>query len=238
MGVLFPLAGLVLKHRPHDMGLTPDGEPTGDLVRPTGTRQWTRTQALQTASLRSIMAAFGIGMMVQIGFLTYQVTLFAQSFGAQSISATVSATAVSALLGRLALARFADQIDDRMTAAVVLLAAALALGVVALFPLPAVLVAASVVFGFTVGNVTTLSPIIVRREFGPASFGAVFGVASAAIQLATSLGPGFYGLLHDLSGSYRPALFMAAALDTLAAAIVMIGRHRPRHSSATRSRAT
>jgi hypothetical protein len=42
------------------------------------------------------------------------------------------------------------------------------------------------------GNVTTLSPIIVRREFGAQAFGLVFGVTSCGTQLATALGPSFY----------------------------------------------
>jgi hypothetical protein len=52
------------------------------------------------------MATFGIGMMVQIGFLTHQVTLLTQSVDPLVVSITVSSTAVSALAGRLALARF------------------------------------------------------------------------------------------------------------------------------------
>ena len=227
VAVLLPLAGLVLKHRPQDMGLVPDGKPSGNTAMSRDTRQWTRVKASRTFALRSVMATFGIGMMVQIGFLTHQVTLLSQSFGTSATSATISATALSALFGRLALARFADQVDNRMTTAVVLMLAALALGTLALRPVPAVLVGASILFGFTVGNVTTLSPIIVRREFGAASFGAVFGIASSAIQLATAFGPGFYGLLHDAFGSYSPALLMAAALDILAAAIVMLGRRGP-----------
>ena len=57
-----------------------------------------------------------------------------------------------------------------------------------LFPVPSVLIGASIVFGLTVGNVTTLSPIIVRREFGAQAFGLVFGVASCGIQLALPWG--------------------------------------------------
>jgi MFS family permease len=227
VAVLFPLAAFVLKRRPQDIGLVPDGEPSGDLLMPVDARQWTRIEAFQSFPLRSVILTFGIGMMVQIGFLTHQVTLLAQSFGTWGTSATISATAVSALLGRLVLARFADQIDDRITAAVVLVMAAFALGMLAFIPVLWILVGACVLFGLTVGNVTTLSPIIVRREFGAASFGAVFGVASAGIQLATALGPGFYGLLHDAFGSYRPALLMAAALDLFAAAVVMVGRRGP-----------
>jgi cyanate permease len=93
--------------------------------------------------------------------------------------------------------------------------------------------------GLTVGNVTTLQPIIVRREFGAASFGAVFGVASCGIQLVTALGPGFYGVLHDVCRGYRVPLLLAAALDVVAAITIVFGRPRPRAMlDRTRSAAT
>jgi MFS family permease len=165
--------------------------------------------------------------MVQIGFLTHQVTLLAQSVDRLAVSLTVSATAVAALAGRLALARFADQIDARATTATALLISAVSLGAMGLFPVASVLVGASIVFGLTVGNVTTLSPIIVRQEFGARAFGLVFGVASCGIQLATALGPALYGLMRDAFGSYHPALIGAAALDVVAASVVIAGRRKP-----------
>lgn len=226
LAVLLPLAGLVLRHRPQDMGLFPDGLPRGHSATTTNAPCWTRLTALRTTALRTVMATFGLGMMVQIGFLTHQVTLLAQSLSTLAVSMTISATAVAALCGRLALARFADQIDVRVAAATVLLLAACALGVMGLFPSPFVLVGASIIVGLTVGNVTTLSPIIVRREFGAPGFGAVFGVASCGIQLTTALGPSFYGLLYDAFGSYHNALIMAAVLDLVAATIVLLGRRK------------
>jgi MFS family permease len=165
--------------------------------------------------------------MVQIGFLTHQVTLLAQSVDGLAVSITISSTAISALAGRLALAQFADQMDARVTTAAALLIAAGSLAAMGLFPVPSVLIGASIVFGLTVGNVTTLSPIIVRREFGAQAFGLVFGAASCGIQLATALGPSFYGLLHDVFGSYRPALIGAAGLDVAAAAVAVAARRKP-----------
>ncbi len=224
--VVLPLAALVLRHRPQDIGLLPDGLPSGR-VATIETPHWTGLMALGTPALRSVMATFGIGMMVQIGFLTHQVTLLAQSVDSFAVSMTVSLTAAAALVGRLALARFADQIDARLTTAIVLLIAAGSLAAIGLFPVPPVLIGASMVFGLTVGNVTTLSPIIVRREFGAEVFGLVFGVASCGIQLATAVGPSFYGFLHDALGSYRPALLGAAGLDVVAAVIAIAGHRKP-----------
>jgi MFS family permease len=227
IAVVLPLAVLVLRNRPQDLGLFPDGSPLRPGATPIDTPNWTLPLALRTRALRSVMATFGIGMMVQIGFLTHQVTLLAQSVDPLAVSITVSSTAVSALAGRLALARFADEMDARVTTALALLIAAGSLGAMGLFPVPSVLIGASIVFGLTVGNVTTLSPIIVRREFGAQAFGLVFGVASCGIQLATALGPSFYGLLYDAFGSYKPALIGATGLDVAAAVVVIAGHGKP-----------
>ena len=182
--VLLPLGWLVMRRRPQDLGLLPDGaatEASSSTPRPTG---WTRRAALGTWSLRSVMLAFGLAMLV----------------------------------------RFADQISPRATACAVLGLAAAALLIQGLFPTPFVLIAGSLVMGLTIGNVTTLSPIIVRREFGAATFGAVFGAASCGIQLAAAMGPSVYGLLHDAFGGYRLPLLLAAALDLVAAFVVLSGK--------------
>jgi len=226
---LQPLAGFVLRHRPQDMGLSPDGIPLLQHAAPaTDGPCWSRLAALRTGKLRSVIAAFGIGMMAQVGFLTHQVTLLAGSLGILDVGYTVSATAVAALLGRLALARYADRINVRMTASIVLSTAAGAFCLLGLFTSTVALVGGSIIFGLTVGNVTTLAPIIVRREFGAVSFGAVFGIASCGIQLAAALGPLLYGLLHDAFGDYRNALLLAATLDVMAAAIIRFWGREPR----------
>jgi cyanate permease len=84
---------------------------------------------------------------------------------------------------------------------------------------------ASVAFGFTIGNVTTLSPIIVRREFGADSFGAIYGAAASVIQLISALGPAAFGVLRDLSGGYALPLGLGAGCDLIAAAALLWGRH-------------
>ena len=219
--IMLPLAAFVLKRRPQDIGLLPDGAHSPSMAITGFAPRWDRREALRTAALRSVMAGFGIGMMVQVGFVTHQVALLSPALGAAGTSITVAATAIMALLSRLMLARFADQISARMTTAAMMGLATSALAAMGLWPVPEMLVVGSVVMGLTIGNVTTLSPIIVRREFGAASFGAIFGVASCVIQLATALGPSFYGLLHDAFGGYRAPLLLAAALDIVAARVVL-----------------
>lgn len=223
LAVLLPLGWFVMRRRPQDLGLLPDGAPVAaasTAARPAG---WTCREALGTWALRSVMLAFGLAMLVQVGFITHQVTLLSQALGPAGVSLAASGSALAALLGRLMLARFADQISLRATACAVLALAGVTLLIQGLFPTPTVLIAGSLVMGLTVGNVTTLSPIIVRREFGAATFGVVFGVASCGIQLTAAMGPSVYGLLYDAFGGYRLPLLLAAALDLVAACVVLSG---------------
>jgi len=222
--VMLPLAAFVLRRRPQDIGLLPDGAAAVASITGTRAAAWNRRDALRTAALRSVMMGFGIGMTVQVGFVTHQVTLLLPTLGAAGTSIAVSMTAMAALLSRLVLARFADQMSARTTAAVMLTVAAGALAAMAIWPVPAMLVAGSMLMGMRIGNVTTLAPIIVRREFGAASFGAVYGIASCVIQLATAFGPSFYGLLHDAFGGYRVPLLLAATVDVVAALVILGGR--------------
>lgn len=221
--VIVSVALFVLRHRPQDLGLAPDGIPRAAEDGRTTPQQWTRSGALRTIALRTVMIGFGVGLMVQLGFLTHHVNLLLPVVGAPVAATTVTATAVAAFIGRILLARWSDRVDVRATTFGLLLVGAASLSLMALFPNAWVLIGVSIAYGLTVGNVTTLGPIIVRREFGAASFGLVYGTAATGIQLLSALGPSFYGALYDHFGSYRAPLLLAAGLQIVAAMTVLRG---------------
>lgn len=218
----------ILRHRPQDLGLYPDGEsPTAQQHKPT-VRTWSRAEALRTLALRSVALTFGLALMVQIGFLTHQVSLLLPALGQAATAACVTAAAMLAFAGRILLAKFSDRLDVRQIAFAVLLTAGASLGLGFLFTDQVwALVLCVLGYGFTAGNITTLPPVIVRREFGAASFGAIFGIAATLMQLMSAMGPAFFGMLYDLSGGYRLPLGLAALLNILAAIVILIGRTKP-----------
>lgn len=222
--VVVPLALRVLRHRPQDIGLLPDGMQADPGASPSNPRRWNRASALATLQFRTSIAAFGLALMVQLGFLTHHVALAAPTLGATGAAGLVSATAIAAFIGRLVLARFTDSVDVRLTAAAMFGSGTAALGLLAIATSPLTLVLASLGYGLTIGNVTTLSPIIVRREFGAASFGAIYGVGAMIIGLLSCLGPSLFGWLHDAFGSYRVPLLTAAVIDVLATVMILYGR--------------
>jgi MFS family permease len=223
---VWPISIFILRRHPQDLGLYPDGDaPTGKTPS-SSSRTWTRATALGTTALRTVTLAFGFALMVQIGFLTHQVSLLLPAIGASATALCVTLAAVLAFCGRILLARFSDHVDVRLIACGVLVNAAISLSLGALFNDHTwAQIIAVLGFGLSAGNITTLPPLIVRREFGAASFGAIFGIAAMLMQLMSSLGPAFFGVLFDLSGGYQLPLALAAGLNFFAAAVILRGRH-------------
>lgn len=225
--VLLPVVLFVLKTRPQDIGLLPDGEVHVEGAPAKAIALWSKRGAMATRQFRTQTAAFALALLVQSGFLAHHVPMVAPSMGAYGASMAVSLAAVAAFIGRILLARFADRVDLRLTSGGVFVVAGFSLGAMSWTDTPTGLLITSICYGLTVGNITSLSPIIARREFGAAAFGAVYGVAASAIAVASALGPALYGILRDAVGNYSPALLIAALLNFVAALIIVWGGRRP-----------
>lgn len=117
--------------------------------------------------------------------------------------------------------------DRRALSAAIFAMQAFGLVLIVAAPSTASLYVGSATFGLGVGNVITLPPLIAHDEFGGRSFGRVFGMASAAMQMGVAVGPSLVGLIRDGAGGDERALSLLALLDALAAAMVLVGRRRP-----------
>ena len=225
--VLLLLVWGVLRHRgPASLGLERDGAraPSAGAAPVPPPAPLAASVARPAWLLWSAAAGFALGLNVQIGFVTHHVALGAATLGVAGAGLLVSATGAAAFAGRVLLARIVDRVDVRRLAAGLLLAQALVLLAIAALPGTAVLVGASLAYGFCMGQVTTLGPIVVRREFGAAAFGTTYGAAATAIQLTSAFGPALLGWLRDGFGGYGPGLAVAAGIAVAGAAALMAGR--------------
>ena len=68
---------------------------------------------------------------------------------------------------------------------------------------PAVIYAACAVYGFSVGNNITLSPLIIQREFAPGDFPAIVALSTAVVQILYAFGPGLLRILTRVRGRLR-----------------------------------
>jgi MFS family permease len=215
--VALPLAAFAVRH--------PD-EPsrqTARLAEASG-RAWSRAETLRTRRFWTLSLSFGLALVAQVGFIVHQLAFLEPALGHIQAALAVSATTVSALLGRVVAGALADRLDQRVLSAAIFAVQATALAAMAVSTAPAALYAGSVAFGLGVGNVITLPPLLAHAEFGARSFAFVFGMASAAIQIGVAIGPGLVGVLRDATGGYAVAVGVLAALDALAVAGVLWGR--------------
>jgi MFS family permease len=225
--VLVPLVWRMLRHRgPAALGLTRDGDapPVSGAAVPMPPAPLATAVARPAWLLWSAAAGFALGLNVQIGFVTHHVALAAPMLGVAGAGLLVSATGVTAFAGRLVLARIVDRMDVRRMAAFAMLAQAIGLAAFAAMPTVPVLVGVSLVYGWCIGHVTTLAPIVVRREFGAVAFGRIYGTAAVAIQLTSAFGPALLGALRDGFGGYGPGLTIAAGLTVAGAMALLLGR--------------
>ena len=165
--------------------------------------------------------------MVQLGFLSHQVNLLQTFVTPATTALIVLASGALAFLGRVLLARVADRLNIRWIAGAVLGLSAIGLMVTATANTALPLIIGILLFGFNVGNLTTLPALIVRREFGALSFGKVFGITGTFMQLISALGPAIFGLMHDQTGGYSMAISLAAVLMLMGAVLIVAGRNPP-----------
>jgi cyanate permease len=167
----------------------------------------------------------------QIGFIVHQIALLEPRIGRASAGIAVSVMSFMAIAGRLGLGMVVDRLDPRLVTAASLVSQAAALLVILQTDTAAIVLAACAVFGFSVGNLITLPPLIIHREFNAASFVAVMGLSNAISGTVGALGPGLAGLVHGWSGGYDAVLALCIALELAAAALVLqrgLLRWRPR----------
>lgn len=232
-GGIWWIAGAFLRPTPAALGQFPDGAiapaaggglpwagpPRAPL--PPGRRAW-RDRRFATLS-----AAFALGLFAQIGLITHLFSLLAPGLGAFGAGAGVSLVAACAVLGRSLLGWLMPSDTDRRVAAALNFAvqiAGSALLLAAAGTSVPLLLAGCVLFGFGVGNLVSLPPLIAQHEFPAADLGRVVALVTAANQAVFAFGPAVLGLLRDLSGWHGAAILLALTTQGVALLVVVAGR--------------
>ena len=175
----------------------------------------------------SISAPFAFVLTSQVGFLTHLVPLIAGRTGVDP-GLAVGINALMALVGRVVLGFVIDRLEPRRASALSFLVQVAAIAVLAYAEQAMVIYAACAIYGFSVGNNITLSPLIIQREFAAADFPSIVALSTAVVQIVYAFGPGLLGVLRDGFGGYGVPLAVCLALNLAASAVVLM---RPRRLS-------
>ena len=113
----------------------------------------------------TISIPFALALVAQIGFIVHQIALLEPKIGRANAGFAVSMMTFMAIAGRLGLGMVVDRFDPRRVTAASIVSQAAALLTILYFDAVPIVLAACAVFGFSVGNLITLPPLIMNREF-------------------------------------------------------------------------
>jgi sugar phosphate permease len=241
---LIPVAELVLRRRPQDLGLLPDGEviPAGsgdettegkDLAlegepEPAVDESLTLKQAVRTFAFWMISAAFFLPMMSGIGLFTHLVAIFTD-MGTSARTAAIALGVIGGLsiVGRFGFGLAADRFSVRKAFTTCYVIEALGVSMLLMVPWLGTnaLFAYVFVYGLTVGGGLVLAPLIIGECFGVKAMGTIFGVLAIAAVVGGAIGPLLAGFIFDSTGSYYPAFIIFSVGEATAA--IAISRARP-----------
>jgi predicted MFS family arabinose efflux permease len=234
--VLVPLVGRFMHRGPEVFGLGPDGDSRPVPAAPAGSTApagassaapreiapLRRAALVRTRRFWTISAAFALGLLAQVGFITHQVAYLSPRLGREGAALAVSLTTLAAIVGRLATGAFVDRVDRRCAASGNFALQALAVFAMIRWPSVPVLYLGCVIFGLGVGNMTTFPSLIVQVEYPKEHFRRVVSLVVAINQFTFAFGPALLGWARDRWGSYSIALGLCLVCEAAAAIIVLL----------------
>ena len=228
--VLAPI-NLLLRKRPEDLGLLPDGaaapsasapKPVSNVVDPEwANTDWTLARAIRTARFWWIAFGYFAGLYVWYAVQVHQ-TKYLLDIGFSPAVAVWSLGAVSTLgiPGQIFLGHVSDRVGREWVWAIgcagfaICFAALMALAQLHSLLLIYLMVFAQGALGY---GLTSVMGAIVVEIFQGRHYGSIFGSIQVAALAGGAVGPWVTGVLHDLAGSYSLAFLIAIGMSALSA---------------------
>jgi len=232
---------LIMRKRPEDIGLSPDGDDSAAQIRPAAAARggrgqsgasadgsWSAGEALATSAFWLIVTAEMLTILTS-GTVGYQIVPFLVDSGiSQSIA--VIALSLSSMLGALVNPGWGVLADRYQPRVLATFATAVTL-VTAAFFIPTgggtggFVIA--IVWGIASGGLNVLGSMMLAQYFGRASYGTITGLTGPFQMAFLGLGPTFGALLYRATDGYSVIWFYA--LGAYAAATILIfSARRPR----------
>jgi MFS family permease len=216
LAVTVPLHALVLRRRPQDMGLLPDGALVATGVKPDPsirTRAALGLRAFWFLLLGVTLVRFAVSVMTPhlVPLLTergYSPTLVASAAGSIGLLQ---------LLGRIFFTPFSSRLTLSTLAAITFGIHALGLACLLFIPATVGVWLFVLFYGASNGAITLARAALLADIFGSANYGQLNGVISFAVAMTGAVAPLLAGTLHERTGDYTLTLGLLVILTSLSA---------------------
>jgi MFS family permease len=237
--VLAPI-NLLLRKRPEDLGLLPDGDaapsasmpkPQSNIVDPAWAAvDWTLARAMRTARFWWLAIGYFAGLYIWYAVQVHQ-TKYLLDIGFSPGVAVWSLGAVSLLgiPGQIFLGHLSDRIGREWVWSIgcagfaICFSALMALGQLHSLALIYLMVFAQGALGY--GLTSVLGPIVIEIFQGK-HYGSIFGTIQVAALSGGAVGPLVTGVLHDITGNYGLAFAIAIGMSILSALSIWLASPR------------
>jgi MFS family permease len=225
--VLTPLV-LLLRRRPEDMGLLPDGEAApvpGAAAAPKRSYvvdpawvaiDWTLARALRTARFWWLALGYFCGLFSWYAVQVHQTQyLLEVGFGAQQAALALGVVSLAGIPGQIALGQLSDRVGREIVwtiGSLGFVASYLALLALAQHPVGWLLWTMVIAQGFLGYGVTSVFGAIPVEIFEGRHYGSIFGTLMLMGLAGGAAGPWVAGAVHDATGGYGGAWWLAIAL--------------------------
>jgi MFS family permease len=212
---------LVLRHRPGDLGLQPDGDATvHTLATLPVERSLTSGQAMRAAPFWWLAAAFSLTTLVMITLNVHLVAyLLEQGYPSTFAASAAGLHGLMSVSGRLTLAPLGRRFTLTHLSVALFLMQTIAIVVLLLAPSQIGVLGYVVLFGLGSGASTPVRAALVAEHYGTAAYGRINGALTMLGTWARVAAPVGAGALSVVIG-YRPLLWGLAVAAAIAAGCV------------------
>jgi MFS family permease len=238
--VLLAPLNLLLRGRPQELGLHPDGdavEPGGGGERPSNVVDaawaavdWTLGRAVRTARFWWIALGYFGGLYAWYSVQVHQTKcLIEVGFDPTLAAWALGLVSLVAVPGQIALGHLSDRIGREWVWSIGCAGFALcylALLGLAHWPHPALLAVMVGAQGLLGYGLVSVMGAITAEVFEGRNFGVIFSGLMLAMICGGAAGPWLTGLLHDRTGSYAPGFALALAVCAVAALAIWLAAPR------------
>jgi len=233
--LVIPIAFLVLKDKPSDIGQTPDGLPVPPAEVPPPSRTVKELMSRPSFWLLMVGSLCSIGAIGSINF-HMKLVFKDQGFTDQLALDAVFGTALKYILyssigGRIVMGYLADKYSKKyvMVATYFLVAATIPLLFLVRPESPEYVYIFAILFGFGMGADYMLIPLMAAEQFGVNSLARAMAIILPADTIGQTWFPYLVAHIREGSGNYGTALNIVFAMAALgAAAVFMLPSHGPK----------
>jgi cyanate permease len=231
--IAIPTVAALLKERPQDLGLLPDGAPpkSSTALTEAAPQGLSAREAWRSGTFWLMVCAFFLVSASAQGCVIHLAAMLSdRGIGAQTAALGSSFAGAALLIGRVGTGYLLDRLFAPHIAAILFGGTALGICLLWLGTVPAAFTGGFLA-GLGLGAEVDIMAYLASRYFGLRAFGEIYSSVFAAFALAGALGPLMMGKGFDLTGSYRAPLMVFLAATLLAAGLMTrLGPYRYRAS--------